>query len=293
MIIGEKIIAFGDSFTLGIGTDWNFEESNLGKHPLWNKMSEEEKLIQRLKVGEFRLQNSYPKFFADKLNIKFENYADTGSSNIEIINNIFKYHEEFNEGDIILVGFTSSLRDPLPFLPTAKGKNPHNFDGAKLAWNQKVFNIVKERLNTSGLKKIKRKFYFSHIPTIPDDSIYRFFEEYNKSYITKMHDEYYYDFYNKNIIYLLQEFFQYKKVQYIFFDAFDSMLREKVSEIDERFYWGIRNKTIFSYLSSYKDESLLELKDYNKSKDTPRHPSAKGHKLFANELYRFYKKITL
>ena len=97
----------------------------------------------------------------------------------------------------------------------------------------------------------------------------------------------------KDIIYLLQEFFQFKKVQYIFFDAFDSMLREKVSEIDERFYWGIRNKTIFSYLSSYKDKSLLELHGYNNYNQAPRHPSAKGHKLFANELYRFYKKITL
>ena len=51
MIIGEKIIAFGDSFTLGVGTDRNFEESTLGEHPLWNKMSEEEKnnLMQEAK----------------------------------------------------------------------------------------------------------------------------------------------------------------------------------------------------------------------------------------------------
>ena len=33
----KKVISFGDSFTAGLGVDKAYEESQLGKHPDWDK----------------------------------------------------------------------------------------------------------------------------------------------------------------------------------------------------------------------------------------------------------------
>ena len=37
------IYAFGDSFTAGLGVDRTWEESQLGNHPKWDVMSDDEK----------------------------------------------------------------------------------------------------------------------------------------------------------------------------------------------------------------------------------------------------------
>ena len=118
-----------------------------------------------------------------------------------------------------------------------------------------------------------------------------FFQDYSSFYFTEMFDEKYYEIFNYNIIVFLQKFFEYKKINYIMLDAFDNMLNKKLKHIDTKYYWNFNKKTIFSYISSFKDKNLLEKKGYNASDITPRHPSIEGHKVFAEELYRYYKEI--
>ena len=42
---------------------------------------------------------------------------------------------------------------------------------------------------------------------------------------------------------------------------------------------------------SFNDEGLLEKAGYNWKEQAPRHPNTEGHKIFAEELYKFYNKV--
>ena len=106
-----------------------------------------------------------------------------------------------------------------------------------------------------------------------------------------MFDNKYYELFNYNLIVFLQKYLEYKKVKYIMIDAFDYMVNEKYEHIDTKYYWNFNKKTILSYVKSFNDEGLLETAGYNPYNQTPRHPSIEGHKLFADELYKFYKKV--
>ena len=118
-----------------------------------------------------------------------------------------------------------------------------------------------------------------------------FFQEYSKFYLTEMFDEQYYEIVNYNIIVFLQKYFEYKKVNYIMLDAFDYMVNKNYEHIDTKYYWNFNKKTIYSYIASFNDEDLLEVEGYNLHEQTPRHPSIEGHKILAEELYKFYNKV--
>ena len=50
------------------------------------------------------------------------------------------------------------------------------------------------------------------------------------------------------------------------------------------------NKNIWSFLKEKNDSPLLEVRPANSRAINKKHPSTKGHKLFAEELYKFYTK---
>ena len=265
------IYAFGDSFTAGLGVDRTWEESQLGNHPKWDVMSDDEKSIQRHKVEIFRNEKSYVAQFSKKLKTNYQNFAQAGCNNIQILDNVIDKSSRFKEDDLVLIGFTSSLRDNLPYFPTQITKG--------IAMNNDVFKTLTHM-------KIDFDFRETNGKEFSD-----FFQDYSSFYFTEMFDEKYYEIFNYNIIVFLQKFFEYKKINYIMLDAFDNMLNKKLKHIDTKYYWNFNKKTIFSYISSFKDKNLLEKKGYNASDITPRHPSIEGHKVFAEELYRYYKEI--
>ena len=62
-----NLYSFGDSFTMGLGMDKKFEESNLGEHPDWDTMTDEQKNKQRSIVANFWKDNCFTKLLSDKL----------------------------------------------------------------------------------------------------------------------------------------------------------------------------------------------------------------------------------
>ena len=268
------IHSFGDSFTAGLGVDREYENSQLGGHPDWDVMTDDEKNTQRSKVERFRNKNSYTGQFARKIGIGCSNKGLSGCSNVDILNSIFEYGDNFKQGDIVFVGFTSSLRNPISFFPRKFYKTDF-----KLAPNLRVLKDFTElKVNEKILE------YYS------EESM-SFFLEYSKFYLTEMFDEQYYEIVNYNIIVFLQKYFEYKKVNYIMLDAFDYMVNKNYEHIDTKYYWNFNKKTIYSYIASFNDEDLLEVEGYNLHEQTPRHPSIEGHKILAEELYKFYNKV--
>ena len=88
----KRVISFGDSFTAGLGTDKSYEESQLGKHPDWDKWTDKQKNKARQKVSKFRRENSFTKFFADNFNTSYENRGEIGCNNKDILDSIFRFH---------------------------------------------------------------------------------------------------------------------------------------------------------------------------------------------------------
>ena len=86
------LYGYGDSWTAGEGSTSNKDE--------WE-------------------YNSYIKQLGDKLNIPSINYGISGNSNQKIFNKVVADVKEFKvkSNDLVIVMWSSSLRDVVPFLP--------------------------------------------------------------------------------------------------------------------------------------------------------------------------------
>ena len=278
----NRIVAIGDSFTLGLGTAKAFEDSQLAGHPEWEKWPENTKKERRLYVNEFRRENSFPKFLADKFKentneiVGFQNHGHSGCSNTHIINNIVRQNWEHT--DLAVIGFTSSLRDPLPIIPEVlkSTQNKGNF-----SWSFHEF------INTPNP-------YIHFAPECEaTPKLQDFWVNFVKNYHVKGDLLKYIREYNKVLVYFVQQFFEYHQIRYIMFDAFESMIHEpnKVPYIDQTYYWNIGEESCFSYCRDRGDE-YLELPKVGREEHTgPRHPSRRGHISFANQLFKFWQGI--
>jgi hypothetical protein len=277
-----KVISFGDSFVVGLGTDREYESSLMSDNPNWKKMSEDEKAAQRQKVNDFRRQNSFTAFFAEKLKMNWVNEGRIGCDNQAIISQIFDYdlNKGFDKDDIILVSFTSSLRDKPSWMPDVITKNTHN--GISFSFGE-IFRYL------NALQNLVWK----------DDNISKKYDKFTRDYfsrfIVEFWDERYYQMQNTWMISLIQHLFNTREVKYILMDGFEEMLSQTNKYLDYNFYWGYnefcRSKfTIYSYLKSFQDDSLLELDGWNMN-DAKKHPSKKGHEIFANQLLRYYNEV--
>jgi len=283
-----KVISFGDSFTSGVGTDW-IKEKQIKEE---NKDNSE---LASTLFQEFTTSHSFTRYFADKLKVDWVNKGEPGCCNKAIITSIFQYFADgfFDKGDLVLVSFTSTTRDDFPFFPTLKQRQ---WKG--LSWNindiyltledDRTFKQFKETVSTNDLLGL---------PVTPENTdIGYFLNNYKKFFVTEMFDYRYLDFFNFNMIALLQQFFDYIGVDYILIDAFEptfnSSTYDKRDLIDTyKHYWGYNTYNIYSYLEKYEDRELFELEEYVLANSSgPKHPSTKGHKLFAETLYKYYKK---
>lgn len=281
----KRVISFGDSFTAGLGTDREYEESQLGHHPDWEKWTEEEKNKARHKVSKFRRKNSFTKFFADNFNASYKNCGEIGCNNKDILNCIFKYDSEygFKDDDFVLISFTSSLRDKATFIPDLI----NNSLMAGITWSVKDMAQLLEGSTRVVFKDDNAKQYTEFMESyyLPD-------------FLLNVYDERYYDIYNLNLVHFIQSFLKYKKVNYIMFDAFEPMFQNEIpKQIDTTYYWEIGKKNIWSYLKDFNDEILYETDevyftvDNDRNENVHKHPSRKGHELFTKELIKFYESI--
>ena len=269
-----NLYSFGDSFTMGLGMDKKFEESNLGEHPDWDTMTDEQKNKQRSIVANFWKDNCFTKLLSDKLNTDFsKNHAVAGCSNLDIVNSIVTNSFKFKPDDIVLVGWTSSLRDKITFWPD----NPITWISSSKLQAAHDFE-TKQKAGVFHSKKFQKE----------EDTLKKFWKELPKKWLIHPHYEEYYHIFNTQILYFTQELLNHFQVKYIFFNAFEPMLKRKEQTIDMSKYWKGGDESIWTYTKH--DDNLLELKDYS-GNSIIRHPSKEGHKYFSKSLYKFYKEV--
>ena len=256
----KRLVAYGDSWTIGEGCNREIEDT-LSKH---------EKII-------YQKENSWVKFLAENVNLQFENYGVSGNPNNKIFNQLV---DDVKAGittkhDLVVVMWSSSLRDYLPFMP----RGPK---GEWLSWSVKHLMQTPDR-------------FFSSTQT--DNRYYDFFmEDYKKFWLTNLYDDLYYSIVNQNYIIFLQSFLEHYKIKYVLCDGIENMFLgldnsyDKTNLINSDRYWGYKVNTFRDWLIERTDDSYWEFNENWKERST-QHPNAKGYKLIGNELYSFIKGL--
>lgn len=252
-----KLYTFGDSWTEGVGV--NLSEENNAKN-----------LEEKTKIRD---KYSWPRQLSEILKIDFENYGVGGSDNKFIFNSICKCIDigKIKENDLVIVMWSSSLRDELPFFPP---------DNEWHSWSKRHIN--------------KKYIYESILKTNGNNQTYNKLKvDYKEWYLLNLHNENYYNIVNQGYILYLQYMFKNLGIRYLFCDAFDNMINRDVSKeidksvfIDIKHYWGLKTNTFRDFLENFNRNDVWQ--DYKKPNSSiGTHPNKTGYKLISEEIYKF------
>ena len=160
---------------------------------------------------------------------------------------------KFKKGDLVLIGWTSSLRDKLPFWPRQ----------VKYKWiapSQRVKNsfLLPEARGAQNVgasaESFKHDFREEFNKELKNGKeVHEFFKQFTKGWLVEGYQEEYYHLYNEQLIYFVQKFLEYNKVKYIMFNAFEPMLQSESSLIDYKYYWTGGKESIWSLTKHNQD----------------------------------------
>ena len=268
-----KLFAFGDSWTAGTGCHTKVE--NIIKD------------IEERKV--YRNTMSWPKYLSDLLNVEFSNLSETGASNKEIFDKIVENIklETISENDLVVIMWSSSLRDNVPFFP----KGEWHIWGKKYKEEKWKFNWVINSIKNSiiGTKYTSNAKYNN------------FLKSYKEFFINSLYDDTYNNIVNQNYILFIQKLLEAYNINYVFCDAFDFMVNgDIIPHLDKRHlinksnYYKFGEVTFKDYLISIDPTDADLWENTIKWTDTPgKHPNARGYQKIAEELYRFISEDNL
>ena len=247
--------AYGDSWTEGEGCDLEIEST----------LKNQELII-------YRNQNSWVKSLADKLNLQWINNGKSGNPNSVIFNSIIDdvTNDRIKKGDLVIVLWSSSLRDYAAFLPRQQW----------VSWSVKhLVNLPEKFINS----------YKSHNETY--DS---FLREYKSFFLDNLFNQNYYNIVNQNYIIFLQKLFEFYGIKYVMADAFDMMVVNPNEKDDiggmikTKYYWEYRKKTMRDFLQKTKLDCFEDIKMI--SKNPAQHPNIVGYNLISVEFNNYIVK---
>jgi hypothetical protein len=248
---------YGCSWTQGVGAD-SVIESNLTNADL----------------NKFRNEHSWLKLLANKLGLVHHNNGIAGNANNKIFNQIVSdiQYKKIKENDLVVIMWSSSLRDYVPFLPK----------GEWVSWSVKHLIETPEKFVNSFKS---------------DDSVYtKFLMDYKNFFVTELFNQNYYNIVNQNYIVFLQKLLNYYGIKYIMCDSFEPMLidldkKDDVTHtIDKSTYWGFRKETFRDFLNKTNRLDIWEHQDTIYSTRATQHPNKEGYKLISEELYNYIVK---
>jgi lysophospholipase L1-like esterase len=250
--------AYGDSWTEGEGADINIENT-------LNNTND-----KRL----FRNSKSWVKSLSDRLIIPNKNNGISGNSNNKIFNQIVLdvQNHLIKSGDLIIVMWSSSLRDSVPFLPKDEW----------ISWSVKHLLETPEKFTTS---------YKSN-----NIDYNKFLIDYKNYFILNLFNQNYYNIVNQNYIIFLQKLFQFYNINYLFCDGLESMIidlhkKDNVTNlIKDNNYWGFKKETFRDFLLKTNRLDLWEYQDVTYKDRAKQHPNENGYNLISQELYNYIVK---
>ncbi len=269
-----KIVAFGDSFTAGEGTN----------HSHTKNLSTFEE------VEKYQKEHSWPRYMGDEFDLKWENFGEIGSTNYRIFSNIFEQYsvKKIKEDDLIIIMWSSPIRDHLPFFPNIWSSS----GPIGLGWSLKELSSPQamqkfsDRYFTNMEKNNLDKRFPGIIDYIQKDlTEFMITGNYFKYFMNNVYDENYYKTLSTNYLVFLQKYFEWKNQKYIMCDAFDKMIFDE-NLVDVKTYYN--EKTIYDFLVQQEQDVFEDSKyDYH-PEGQKLHPNINGHKLIAKELKGFW-----
>lgn len=269
-----RIVAFGDSFTAGEGTNYDYTET-------LSTFEEREK---------YQRSHSWPKYLSDLMEIDYVNNGEVGSTNYRIFSNIFEQYsvKKIKEDDLIIIMWSSPIRDHLPFFPNIWSSS----GPIGLGWSLKELSSPEamqkfsERYFTNMQKNNLDKRFPGIVDYIQKDlTEFMITGNYFKYFMNNVYDENYYKTLSTNYLVFLQKYFEWKNQKYIMCDAFDEMVFD-TNLVDTNFYY--RDKTASDILGD--DGGDVYEKGIHKTQHSARHPNINGHKLISKKLFEFITK---
>jgi len=261
-----KIVAFGDSFTAGEGTNYDYTE------PL-DTFEEKE---------EYQKSHSWPRYLSELMGVGYLNHGEIGSTNHRILSHIFDQYadKKINKDDLVIIMWSSPIRDHLPFFPTMWSRS----GPVGLGWSLKELSLP------LASELFNHRFYenkfdsFPHVKDYIENDLRNFMDEHYFEYFMKnLYDEFYYEFLSTNYVVFLQEYFKHKNQKYIMCDAFEKLTFD-INLVDTKNYY--RDKTALDILDDNGGD-VFEKHIHNKDCHGAMHPNINGHKLIAKELKGF------
>ena len=260
-----KLFTFGDSWTEGVGG--NIEDEYTTDIP-------EQKTIIRQKY-------CWPKHLSDLLECEVKNNGVGAFSNNAIFNSICYQlkNEIVTQDDFVVIMWSSSLRDPIPFFPT---EDDFFIWGNRYKSKEHLLKYIFDGVNGDNINYNRAE---------------KNFRDY---YIGNLFNDTYYDIVNQNYILHLQFIFKELGIRYLFCDAFDIMINKNIDKLVDKThlinsdrYWGYQTKTMANLLIDTNRKDVWG--DNNNWMDitTGKHPNNNGYKLIADELYKFIKEGNL
>lgn len=268
-----KIHCFGDSWTEGIGVELPPGSGRIDAPTRYDKKWNIEKS-----------KYSWPGQIQSLINptIKVVNKGFAGASNDEIFKEIIQsiWANNIKSGDIVIVGLSSIIRQPLHFLYTQ-----HGVEGFTSYSNSVFMHFKKGFMNDTlnWIESIKNK----RIKDITNDV-----------YMDYIVNRFNYDLlYELNMHYIcnLQIYLEKLGVSYIFFNAFENNLSETIKFHNQvkKENWILPDYTIQEYLidkskeldtnlgySVWEDDTIV----IQRNQDGP-HPNRIGYKIIADLIY--------
>jgi len=265
----KKIFCFGDSWTLGMGSE---------TEPGSGKISIDIKNSQKFREENKDYKYSYPGQLQEQLGSSYQvfNYGMGGGSNYNIYNmiiNKLKSSEPVNpikRGDIVIVGWTSVIREPLSFFKMIDDYNEGSID-----FSLKSFEKGHDGWYPYWIRDIR--------PLELQKGAQSAFEDFivNRINLNFMYEQV------MNYICHLQIIFESMGIDYIFFNAFENVVSKKIhfhNQIKKE-NWILFDYTLSDYLCDIEptiDKSLTysvwedDIKKNERNNDGP-HPNRLGY----------------
>jgi lysophospholipase L1-like esterase len=266
-----KIHCFGDSWVFGVGVEVAPGSGQLNSSDGYdNDWDFERSLYSWPAKLKSKLSNVY----------EVENYGSPGLSNNDIYKNIINclYNNTVKKGDLVIIGLSSIIREPLNFLYTQRES-----DGFVNYSNSSLLHYLNGHdTHLHWISNLKRGFQKITTDVYKDYITHRF----NYTFLYEM---------NMNYICNLQIYFDMLGIKYLFVNSFEYNLSKEVS-----FYnkinlanWILPDYTLQEYLidkSKEMDNSLSysvwedDYKNVEKCQDGP-HPNRIGYELIADLIF--------
>jgi hypothetical protein len=234
--------------------------------------SEIEKTLKNQDLNLFRNSHSWVKLVADKLNSNWINNGRSGNPNSVIFNGIIDdvTNGRVKKGDLVIVMWSSSLRDYAAFLPR----------------NQWVSWSVKHLIN------LPDKFVKSYKSS--NNKYDQFLSDYKTYFLSMMFNQNYYNIVNQNYIIFLQKLFKEYEINNLMIDAFDKMVHhiqpsdDITHLINKKNYWQFDKSTMRDFLISTETNCFETLQSIDEN--PAQHPNSLGYNLISEEIYNYIIK---